>query len=164
MRETWVWSPVEGNGYSLIFWPEEFTAHRVAKSWTRLNDFHFHFFLSLWSLKEPGIQTPIRWLLWGTSLPSSLSAGSLIKVSSLLQHLSLSDSLAYCVESRASLDSVTWHWDYYIYYLQFLTSLYLSARFFNVIISNIHSWPCKDTQKPELLEGDQGHPVIRGRE
>ena len=41
----------------------------------------------LWSIKEPGLQTPIRRLFWGTSLPSSLSAGSPINVSSLPQHL-----------------------------------------------------------------------------
>ena len=28
----------------------------------------------LWSMKEPSIQTPIRWLFWGASLPSSQSA------------------------------------------------------------------------------------------
>ena len=38
-------------------------------------------------MKEPGIQTPIRWLFRGASLPFSWSAGSLIKVSSLPQHL-----------------------------------------------------------------------------
>ena len=41
----------------------------------------------LWSIKAHGIQTPIRWLFWGASLSSSWSASSLIKVSSLPQHL-----------------------------------------------------------------------------
>ena len=44
------------------------------------------FFLSD-STKEPGIQTPIRWLFWGASLPSSQSDGSLNKGSSLPQPL-----------------------------------------------------------------------------
>ena len=46
----------------------------------------------------------MRWLFWGTSLPSSWSAGSPMKVSSLPQHL-VSDSLACHVASRVSLDS-----------------------------------------------------------
>ena len=50
-------------------------------------DFSSSLLLSLWSIKQPGFQTPIRWLFWGASLPSSWSAGSLIKVSSLPQHL-----------------------------------------------------------------------------
>ena len=50
-------------------------------------DFSSSLLLFLWSIKQPGIQTPIRWLFWGASLPSSRSAGSLIKVSSLPQHL-----------------------------------------------------------------------------
>ena len=50
-------------------------------------DFSSSLLLSLWSIKEPGIQTPIRWWFWGTSLPSSQSASSPIKVSSLPQHL-----------------------------------------------------------------------------
>ena len=33
----------------------------------------------LWSMKKPGIQTLIRWLFWGTSLPSSQSASSQLK-------------------------------------------------------------------------------------
>ena len=50
-------------------------------------DFSSSLFLSLWSIKESGIQTPIRWLFWGASLPSSQPASSSIKVSSLPQHL-----------------------------------------------------------------------------
>ena len=50
-------------------------------------DFSSSLLLSLWYIKEPGIQTQIRWLFWGTSLPSSRSASSPIKVSSLPQHL-----------------------------------------------------------------------------
>ena len=50
-------------------------------------DFSSSLLLSLWSIKEPGIQTPIRWLFWGTSLPSSLSAPFWIKLFSLLQYL-----------------------------------------------------------------------------
>ena len=46
-----------------------------------------HCFFFFCSVKEPGIQTPIRWLFWGTSLPSSWSASSLTKVSSLPQHV-----------------------------------------------------------------------------
>ena len=33
--------------------------------------------LPLCSMKEPGIQTPVRWLFWDISLPSSLSVGFL---------------------------------------------------------------------------------------
>ena len=43
----------------------------------------------LWSIKEPGIQTPRRWLFQGASLPSSGSASSPIKVSSCLNPLSV---------------------------------------------------------------------------
>ena len=48
-------------------------------------DFSSSLLLSLWPIKEPGIQAPIRWLFWGASLPSSQSAGSPIKVFSLPQ-------------------------------------------------------------------------------
>ena len=58
--ETWVWSlggkiPWRKNGYppSILAWripwteePGRATVHGVAKSWTQLSDFHFHF--SLW--------------------------------------------------------------------------------------------------------------------
>ena len=50
-------------------------------------DFSSSLPLSLWSIKESGIQTPTRWLFWGASLPSSPSACSPAKVSSLPQHL-----------------------------------------------------------------------------
>ena len=50
-------------------------------------DFGSSLLLSLWFIKEPGSQTPIRCWFWGASLPSSQSAGSQIKVSSLPQHL-----------------------------------------------------------------------------
>ena len=50
-------------------------------------DFSFSLLLSLWSIKEPGIQIPIKWLFWGASLPSSWSACSPIKVASLPQYL-----------------------------------------------------------------------------
>ena len=50
-------------------------------------DFSFSLLLSLWYIKEPGIQTQIRWLFWDASLSSSQSASSRIKVSSLPQHL-----------------------------------------------------------------------------
>ena len=40
-------SPGEGNGYPLQYSGQEnsmdYTAHGVAKSWTRLNDFHFSY-------------------------------------------------------------------------------------------------------------------------
>ena len=50
-------------------------------------DFSSLLLLSLWSIKETGIQTTVRRLFWGTSLPSSQSASSPIRVSSLPQHL-----------------------------------------------------------------------------
>ena len=59
----------------------------------------------LYSIKETGIQTPIRWFIRDTRLPSCLPAFR-IKSYFLLQHL-VSDSLACRVVSRASLDSVT---------------------------------------------------------
>ena len=48
----------------------------------------FFFITSPPSIKGPGNQVLRRWLFWGASLLSSQSAGSLIKVSSLPQHLS----------------------------------------------------------------------------
>ena len=52
MKETWVRSmgwedPLEkGKATTSVFWPGEFhrlcIVHRVAKTWTRLSDFHFH--------------------------------------------------------------------------------------------------------------------------
>ena len=61
----------------------------------------------LWSIKEPGIQTHIRWLFHDISLPSSWSASFLNKVIFLASTPRLWNSLACCVASRASLDSVT---------------------------------------------------------
>ena len=54
----------------------------------------------LWSIKEPGIQIPIRWLFWGIRLPSSWSASFSIKVF-LASIPHLLDSLACCAASRA---------------------------------------------------------------
>ena len=68
-------------------------------------DFSSSLLLSLWSIKEPGINTLTRGLFWGTSLPSSQSPGSQIK--SLASTPRLSDSLACHEASRVSLDSVT---------------------------------------------------------
>ena len=50
-------------------------------------DFSSSLLLTLWSIKEPGIQTLIRSLFWDASLPFSRSACSQIKVSSLPRHL-----------------------------------------------------------------------------
>ena len=61
----------------------------------------------LWSIKEPGIQTHIRWLFHDISLPSSWSASFLNKVIFFASTPRLWDSLACCVASRASLDSAT---------------------------------------------------------
>ena len=58
----------------------------------------------LCAIKETGIQTPIKWLIWDISLPSSPSAG--INSYSLPQHL-VSALLACCAASRESLDWVT---------------------------------------------------------
>ena len=61
------------------------------------------------SIKEPGIQTLTRWLLWDISLPSVWSASFLNKVYSLPEHL-LSDLLTCRAASTVSLDLVTeWH-------------------------------------------------------
>ena len=51
MQETWVqslgWEHTLEKGKathsSVLAWRIPWTAHGVAKSWTRLNDFHFHF-------------------------------------------------------------------------------------------------------------------------
>ena len=69
-------------------------------------DFSFSLLLSLWSIREPGIQTPQRWLFWGTSLPSSQSADFPNKVVFLASTPHLADSLACHAMSRASLNSV----------------------------------------------------------
>ena len=52
-------------------------------------DFSFSLLLSLWPIKEPGIQAPIRWLFWGASLPSSQSSTPLFKYLPCLNSLSL---------------------------------------------------------------------------
>ena len=56
---------------------------------------------------ESGFQSPVRWLLWDVSLPSSWSASFLSKVVFLASTPHLSDSLASCVMSRDSSASVT---------------------------------------------------------
>ena len=55
---------------------------------------YFLTFLYLCSIKESGIQTPIRWLFWVISLPSFLSTGFPKEVSFLPQHL-VSDLFAF---------------------------------------------------------------------
>ena len=55
--------------------------------------------------KQPGIQTLRRQLFWGASLPCSWSAAFWISFLASTPHLS--DSLAHCMASRGSLDSVT---------------------------------------------------------
>ena len=57
--------------------------------------------------KETDIQTPLRWFWGDPSLPSSRSEGFLNKVAILCLNTSPPDLLASCVDSRASLDSVT---------------------------------------------------------
>ena len=64
------------------------------------------FFLSD-SIRETGIQTTTRWLLWDITLPSSQSAGFPNKVVFLASTPCLLYSLACSVISRASLDLVT---------------------------------------------------------
>ena len=61
----------------------------------------------LWSTKELGIQTPIRWLFWDISLPSSWSAGFPNKVVLLASRPCLLHLLACCAGSRTSLDLIT---------------------------------------------------------
>ena len=60
----------------------------------------------LWSMKEPDIQTFIRWLFWDISLHLFSQLALWIKSYSLPQHLT-SDSLVCCVESRVSLGFIT---------------------------------------------------------
>ena len=59
------------------------------------------------SVKEPGIQTPVRWLFWGISLPPSQSTDFLNKVIFLASISHLLDLFGCCVVSRVSLYSVT---------------------------------------------------------
>ena len=84
--------------------PFHFTSHCLSLS---ILPFYFSssLLLSLWSLKETSTQTPRRWLFWCTSLPSwsADSPTSLFLAST--PHFS--DSLAYRVMNRVSLDSVT---------------------------------------------------------
>ena len=62
MRETWVWSlgwedpPEKGKATHSVFWPGEFQG--VAKSWTQLNDFHFH--LAYHKVAQVKLQSNIR--------------------------------------------------------------------------------------------------------
>ena len=81
--------------------------HHSSKA-SRLMAFLLCFLTSphLWSIKEPGIQNPIKWWFWGTSLPSSQSAGSLFKVSSCLNTSPIRFTGLWC-GSRTSLDWIT---------------------------------------------------------
>ena len=89
MQETWVWfpglgrSPGEGKGYPLQYsGPEnsmDCIVHGVAKSQTRLNDFHFQFQLSLWSNSHI-----CTWLLENTTALTIRSFVS--KAMSVFQH------------------------------------------------------------------------------
>ena len=58
-------------------------------------------------IKEPGLQTLTRWLLWDIRLLSSWSASFPIKVIFLASTFHLLDSLACCAASRVGLGSVT---------------------------------------------------------
>ena len=55
-------------------------------------------FPRLYSIKETCIQTPIRWLFGGTSLPSSLSAPQIIKYLPCLNPSSLGFTGLFCGE------------------------------------------------------------------
>ena len=68
---------------------------------------YFFTFAHLRSVKEPGIQTQVRWLLWDICLTSFRSAGFLNKVIFLASTAHSSDLLACHAASRASLDLVT---------------------------------------------------------
>ena len=75
----------------------------------------FDFTPSPFSIKKAWILTQARWVLWGTSPPSSQFAGFPNKVTiPCSSNLSL-DLLACCVASSTSLDSVT-HWQNTYYY------------------------------------------------
>ena len=69
--------------------------------------FCFLTFPHLCSIKEPGIQTPIRWLFWGISLPPSQSADFLNKVVFLASISYVLDLSGCCAVSRVTLNSVT---------------------------------------------------------
>ena len=58
----------------------------------------------LWSILEPDIQSPIRWLPWDISLPSSRSAGFSNTVVFLASTHCLSVLLACSTVNRGSLD------------------------------------------------------------
>ena len=59
-------------------------------------------------VKEPGIQTLTRWLLWDSSLPSFQLASFLNKVVFLASTPHLLDSLVCHMVRRVSLDSAVW--------------------------------------------------------
>ena len=61
----------------------------------------------LWSIKEPGIQTPRRWVFWDFIVPSFKSASSPNKGVLLASTPCLSGSLACCAARSESLDLVT---------------------------------------------------------
>ena len=86
---------------------KSFLQHHSSKA-SRLMAFLLCFLTSphLWSIKEPGIQNPIKWWFWGTSLPSSQSAGSLFKVSSCLNTSPIRFTGLWC-GSRTNLDWIT---------------------------------------------------------
>ena len=74
----------------------------------RLNDLFPLFHLPyLWSMQEPDIQTLTRWLFGDISLPFCLSASFLNIILFSAWTPTPSDSLAFHVASRASLDLVT---------------------------------------------------------
>ena len=81
MGETWVWKIrcIRERLATLVFWLGEF--HGLYSPWdhkksdmTEQLSLYFLISLTLCFIKEPGNQTPIRWLFWDICLPYSLSA------------------------------------------------------------------------------------------
>ena len=98
-------------------------------------DFSSSLLLSLWDIKESGIQTQIRWLFWGTSLLFSWSDGFLNTVVFLASTPSLSNSLVCPVASTVSLDLVTDLCVYKIYNSEYKSKKKNPSK---LVIQNLH--------------------------
>ena len=92
------WRPVVLELFCKTTAPFTLLSHCLCLSLSILHFFfflpYFLTFLYLCSIKQSGIQTPIRWLFWVISLPSFLSTGFPKEVSFLPQHL-VSDLFAF---------------------------------------------------------------------
>ena len=80
-------SPGEGKGYppqySGLENSMDCVVHEVAKSWTRLSDFHLHFLtlhaLCLWALFSSSLVADLHLAIWAEGLGSGWSGNKLIE-------------------------------------------------------------------------------------